>query len=290
MLEENLGRKSRERLEFLEQYLQRGMLILEIGCAEGALGEVIRRNFDVAYYGIEPSLDAKIAISRLDEVWVSINKVPPNLQFDIIIAFHVFEHIHNIGNMMSKLCKLLSSNGIIIFETPNYFGNTRLPWDFNKEHIHLFSPASISCLLEKRGVGVRELSTGHYESAIYDDSMRVVGSKKKGEKELKHNFVDRLQRLLGDRYIIYGIGGDFEALVLPYVKASSVIAIIDSSKDKVGKRVIGKTVQGPGVIDDYLTEIFFIATYRYQNQIIQVLNEKGICRSHIITLQDILEN
>lgn len=287
MLEKNLERKTRERLKFLRQYLQNGMQILELGCAEGSLGEAIKRNLVVTYYGIEPSRDAEIATTKLDKVWGAVKKIPPNMQFNLILAFHALEHIRNIGHIMSKLYELLSDNGIVVIEVPNYFGNKRLPWDFNKEHIHLFNSTSISCLLEERGFNIRELSTGYYESAIYNDSMRIIACKRKRFKELKRNLADRFRQCLGDRYIVYGVGGDFEALVLPYIKASNVFGIIDTSKNKIGKRILGKCVQGSEAIVEYLNERFLIATYRYQEEILKLLDKKGIDKSHIVTLEDI---
>jgi 2-polyprenyl-3-methyl-5-hydroxy-6-metoxy-1,4-benzoquinol methylase len=290
MFEKSLEKKSIERQKFLGQYLKNGMQILELGCAEGALGEAIKRNFAVTYYGIEPSRDAKIARAKLDKVWESVNKISANVQFNLILAFHVLEHIHNIGNIMSKIYKLLSDNGIIVLEVPNYFGNKRLPWDFNKEHIHSFSLTSISCLLEKQGFHIKELSTGNYESAIYNDSMRIIASKRKSFQERKRSLVGRFRQYLGDRYIIYGAGGDLKALVLPYIKASNVLAVIDSSKNKIGKRIIDKVVQGPEAITKYLNQRFLIATYRYQGEILKIITKKGVDKSQIITLEDILEN
>jgi FlaA1/EpsC-like NDP-sugar epimerase len=95
---------------------------------------------------------------------------------------------------------------------------------------------------------------------------------------------------LGDRYIIYGAGGDLKALVLPYIKASNVLAVIDSSKNKIGKRIIDKVVQGPEAITKYLNQRFLIATYRYQGEILKIITKKGVDKSQIITLEDILEN
>lgn len=290
MLENCLKKKNTERLKFLRQYLRKGIQILELGCAEGFLGEAIKRNFAVTYYGIEHSGDAKIATEKLDKVWTSVRKIRQNMRFNLILAFHTLEHIRNIKYIISKLYKLLSENGVIVIEVPNRFGNKRLPWDFHKEHIHSFSPTSIACLLERQGFNIKKLTTGYYESAIYNDSMRVIACKRKSLKELKGNLADCYQRYLGHQCIIYGVGGDFETLVLPYVKASNVLALIDSSKNKIGKRIIGKIVQGPEAIAKYRGERFLIATYRYREEILKILIKKGIHRSQIITLEDILEN
>jgi len=287
MLQKNLKKKSLERLKFLRQYLKKGMKILEVGCAEGALGEAIKRKFQISYYGIEPSRDSGTASTILDGVWGSLKKIPKNIRFNLILSFHALEHINAVVTHISGLYKLLDDDGILILEVPNYFGNKRLPWDFNKEHIHLFSLTSVSRLLEKQGFGISELRTGHYEAAIYNDSMRIIAHKRKSFKKQKCNLGDRFRQYLGNQCIIYGTGGDFEALVLPYIRVSNVFAIIDGSPENIGKRVIGKTVQGPGAVVKYLSKRFLIATYRYQEEIFKILTKKGINKSQIVTLEGI---
>lgn len=288
MLEKDLKNKIAERVKYLRPYLNNGVRILEIGCAEGALGKKIKDNFKVFYCGIEPSHDAEIAATKLDRVWKSVEKVPSKTRFDFIFLFHTLEHVDNIGRLVSTLYSLLSSQGSIVVEVPYCFGNKFLPWDHNKEHTHLFSPASISCLLEKHGFNVREISANHFESAVYNDSMRIIATKRKTFGELKNVMVNRFKQSLGDRYVIYGTGGDFKSLALPYIKAAAVAAILDSSKDKIGKRMLGKIIQGPEALVDHPNEKILIATYRYQKEIIKLLEKRGVKKTRIITLEDVL--
>ena len=285
MLEKSFERKNLERLKFLEVYLQKGMHLLELGCAEGALGEIVQSKYTVIYDGIEPSQDAKIAKTKLHRVWGAVREIPKNMNFDLILAFHVLEHIPNLRNTIAKLYKILSENGMMVLEVPNYYGNKHLPWDFNREHIHLFSLTSVSYLLEKHGFEIKEVSTGNYESAIYNDSMRIVVFKRNGSQERRDDLVKRFQEFLGKRYVIYGTGGDFQSLVSPYVKSGQVVAIMDSSQGKIGKRIIGKIIQGPKMVTKYLKEKFLIASYRYQDEILELLNQEGIDKSRIITLR-----
>jgi len=287
MLEDDLDIKNKERRKFLKKYLYKGMRILELGCAEGSLGAVVKHDAALAYYGAEPSQDARIAETKLDGVWNSINKIPSYLQFDMILAFHVLEHINNTEEVISGFYRLLSDSGPLIIEVPNFSGNKLVPWDFNKEHIHLFSSTSISNLIEKQKFHLRELGTGYYESAIYNDSMRIIACKRKNDREVRCNLYDRFKRFLGDRFVIYGGGGDFESLVSPYIRSSNILCIIDSSKNKIGSKVFGRTVKGPEEITKNLGERFLIATYRYQEEIFDMLNKKGIAKSQIVTLKDI---
>lgn len=286
MLQKEFKKKNKERTSYFKKYLFKGMQLLELGCAEGGLGKLIKQKIDVTYCGIEPSKDLIVARKSINKVWADIDQIPSSIIFDAIFAFHVLEHIDKPKIIVSKLHKRLKPGGVLIAEVPNLSGNKLLPWDHNKEHTHLFSPASVACLLEEAGFNIIALTTGHYESAIYNDSIRVIVRKRKSSAEVKRNLIDHFHEYLGDRFVVYGVGGDFEALVAPYIKNSDVIAVIDSYK--IGKRIIGKTVQGTEVIAQHRNERILIGTYRYQQEIIKLLHSKGINKSKIVTLEDIL--
>jgi len=289
MLEDDFKKKNNYRLEFLKKYLRDGIKILEFGCAEGSLGRAVKRGFKVDYCGIEPSLDAREAKLSLDKVWKSINSVPSSERFDFSLSFLSLEHISNVGRVVSKFYKLLNDKGVIVAEVPCCHGNKLVPWDFNKEHFHLFSPSSISSLFERKGLCLKEFSLGHYESAIYNNSIRLAVVKRKRFKELKNSLCGYFSKYLGSRFVIYGLGGDFEALVKPYIKASNVLAVIDASKDKIGKCLFGRVVQGPQALNKYINEKFLIATYRYQKEILKLLSDRGVNRADIVTLEDIFK-
>jgi SAM-dependent methyltransferase len=279
--------KNKERFNFLKKYLNDKLRILELGCAEGSLGKLIKNSFEVKYSGVEPSGDVEIAKMNLDKIYASIKNIPKNVKFNLIIGFHVLEHINYIKQTISKLYRLLEDNGFVVFEVPNYSGNKRLPWDFNKEHIHLFSAASLSCLLEKCGFKIIGLNSGYHESVVYNDSLRVVACKKEDSRRQQYNLSKRFHDYLGKQFVVYGAGGDLNSLVSPYIKSSDVLAIIDSSEDKIGKRLMGKTIQGPGAVKNYSNKKFLLATYRFQNEILKLLVDKGVNKTRIVTLEDI---
>jgi FlaA1/EpsC-like NDP-sugar epimerase len=108
--------------------------------------------------------------------------------------------------------------------------------------------------------------------------------------EKRRNLIKRFQELLGKCCVIYGAGGDFSTLVSPYLKSEQVVAIIDSSEEKIGKRIIGKIVQSPRMVCKYLNNKFLISSYRYQNEIQKFLKKKGVGKPQIITLEDIFRS
>ena len=289
LLEMSVAIKNGERAAFIKRFLKKGQKILELGCAEGSLGELIRRSFSVSYYGLEPSEDAKTAKLKLNGLWNSAQAIPGNFKFDLILGFHVLEHICVVEKIVPELCRLLKDDGRLVFEVPCHSGNDRVPWDFNKEHAHLFSAASLACLFENRGFEIESLTTGHYESAVYSNSIRIVARKKRASQRQKADLSQRIKRLLGRRYVVYGVGGDFRGLVSPYLVRADVRAVMDGSRGNIGKSVMGKRIEGPEAIGSYTDSKFLVATYRYQSEILEVLASRGVHKSRIVTLEDILK-
>ena len=85
-------RKFMDRLNEIKPYVSSGMKLLEIGCAEGMLGQEIKALAQLTYYGIEPSHDGERARFILDAVYHNIDEIKLGEErFDGILAFHVLE-------------------------------------------------------------------------------------------------------------------------------------------------------------------------------------------------------
>lgn len=106
----------------LRKYGIKKMLILEIGCGAGsqletlskngnkvvgsdinikALGEAKKRGFEVFYQDIEKDIES-------------------NLQYDVVCAFDVLEHIKNDEAVLKNIYKLLKKDGFFIFTVPAF--------------------------------------------------------------------------------------------------------------------------------------------------------------------------
>ena len=267
MAKNDLEKKDRERVRFLKTYLHNGMRILELGCAEGSLGKAVKNSAKVIYCGVEPSKDRASARAGFEKVWTSLKNIPSKRRFDLISAFHVIEHIPDLKDTLNSVYRLLCDDGILVIEVPNYFGNRKLPWDFHKEHIHMFGPASIACLLERHGFFIKEIVSGHYESVLYNDSIRIAAYKRTDPAKLKRDLIDRFRRLLGSRFVVYGAGGDFEALVAPYIRSSDLVAIIDSSRSRIGNKLLNNWTYRNNSYIHYRTLTFKKPIFFYQKSL-----------------------
>ncbi len=233
----HLQRKFRDRLATVAPLLRAGNLILEIGCAEGAFGAQVKALADVDYAGLEISRDAELAAARLDRVFHQPAARLAADGFDLLLAFHVLEHIADIRAELGQWRRLVAPAGALLIEVPNAAGHPLRDWDTHPEHLHFFTAASLSALLAHAGLSVESLSSGHYESPVYPDSLRAVARPALTAPEKTERLLDRIQSLLPGPFIVYGIGGDFRNCLLPILDRLPVVALVDSDPGRLGEKV-----------------------------------------------------
>ncbi len=151
---------TRRRCYFIKEKISKKQKILEVGSGHGFFIDIMHKN-GYSIIGTEISKDknkllkdtttAKILDLDLTEEDIKIK----NNQ--MIIMFHVLEHIKNPIEFLKNLKKLLTSTGEIIIEVPN-LNDVQLKvnkeyskWFWQLGHIHYFSPRSLKLVLKKAG-------------------------------------------------------------------------------------------------------------------------------------------
>jgi SAM-dependent methyltransferase len=159
------------RAELISEFLknENKLVIGDIGAGFGIfLEELYKLRPTYRLIAIEPSNEmAEICREKGFEV---IPKLIEDVNgfdasFDVLIAFELFEHLHNPEDFVQKVSKLLKPGGILIFTTLNGLGfdiqvlgeksNSISP----PHHINFFNPRSASILLENNGYEIIEAST-----------------------------------------------------------------------------------------------------------------------------------
>lgn len=229
------------RTASLRGLLRDGLRILEVGCAEGALGHRIKQEFQVHYVGLEPSKDADTARHVLDRLFAShaeLLAADPAAQFDLILSFHVLEHIPNVAAELASWGRLCTPTTQLLLEVPHEAGHPLLALDRNAEHLHQFSTASMATLLQRQGFTVQQLSTEHFESAVYPDSLRIAARPNLSAVQRQAALLSRLEGLFPNGFAVYGIGGDFHNYLLPLLPRLSpgrLRALHDSNAERFGQ-------------------------------------------------------
>jgi SAM-dependent methyltransferase len=238
----DLNRKLADRLADISPLLSDGQRVLEIGCAEGRLGARVKGLARVEYTGVEPSGDAEAAVRVLDRVVRGTSADLTDGPYDLLLAFHVLEHIPDVATEVAHWRRLLGVSGTALLEVPEETGHRLLSWDAHVEHLHYFTAASLAALCERSGFQPTSLTSGHFESVVYPDSLRLLARRRIPEPIRREALVARFRSFFPGPFAVYGIGGDFRNYVEPLLGTLLVTALIDSNPDRQGARIGDLTV------------------------------------------------
>ena len=157
------------KLRLILRHKPLGNRVLEIGCAQGKFLNDLPPTFKK--FGVEINENGRRYIQEhYPEITVyqddieSENFGDCSTKYDIILMWHVLEHIKDPSAFLQRLSSLLNKNGVFIFEVPNRnslgFRLTRKKWFHLDTPRHLFhyNQRSLKQLLNQQGLKVIEYS------------------------------------------------------------------------------------------------------------------------------------
>lgn len=139
--------------------------VLEIGCLEGRFLHYLKTLYGCNVLGIDVNRD----IAHKGMETLGINILTENIEttsslkhnaFDIVVMFHLLEHVKSPVGVVRKAHKSLREGGRIIVEIPN--GKTE---PYTPDHYHFFSRDSLRKTLENCFHGVRIWEDHYRDSA-----------------------------------------------------------------------------------------------------------------------------
>jgi len=163
--------------------LEKNSLVVDLGSNVGVLLQGFKEN-QMRVVGIEPSVNiVRIAIENGIETipaFFSMDAVNEILEkhghASILTATNVFAHIDDLDDFMNTTDKLLTDDGIFVFEAP-YFLHllNNLEYDtIYHEHLSYLSIKPLKLFFEKHGYEIFDIK----EVTIHGGSLRVFVSKK----------------------------------------------------------------------------------------------------------------
>lgn len=138
---------------------------VEIGCSTGeTIGLLAERG--VQGWGVDTSEAAiEQARARFPQVGFTVGTTPIlDAPVDAALMMHVIEHVPSPIDVLHDVRSLVTDGGIIYLRTPNYAGAAaqvlRGAWpDFLAEHLHYFTPHSITIALSASGWHLENVRT-----------------------------------------------------------------------------------------------------------------------------------
>ena len=226
--------------------------VLEIGCYDGYVLYYLKKiGFSVT--GCDPShgadigqrfgLDIKKRFFSTDEFQKE------NLDYDCIIFRHFLEHIPRPVDFLKTLPKVLTPEGLIVFEVPNVeiflkSGGTGV---FSFQHLQYFSKTSISRLVKEAGLRlincietaenlVVVAAQGTSDESITNDNILILCRDfKTNMTKKKDTLWTMLEKFDGQDFILWGAGGYSASIMEMYeVPSNRIKCMVDSDKKKWG--------------------------------------------------------
>jgi ADP-heptose:LPS heptosyltransferase/2-polyprenyl-3-methyl-5-hydroxy-6-metoxy-1,4-benzoquinol methylase/glycosyltransferase involved in cell wall biosynthesis len=164
--------------QLLARYNPSPERLLEIGCSHGGFLSYARQHGAKDVVGVEvDETTCAFARSRFDLPHVVSGLFPdielPFQNFDMITGFDVIEHFRDPLQGMQAVADHLTDDGMFIFQTPCYRGESASWAQFKaEEHLFLYNEQSVRLLFERCGLTVTEILPGYFR-----DDMFVIGRK-----------------------------------------------------------------------------------------------------------------
>jgi 2-polyprenyl-3-methyl-5-hydroxy-6-metoxy-1,4-benzoquinol methylase len=167
--------RARQYLSMISNSIQKPR-ILDIGCAEGRLLNSFLK-YGCECYGVEHQSYPKERFIKSDRIQYITGDLGfldcKEDFFDIIILWHVLEHMDNPASAIKRIYDLLSPDGIFILAVPNFSSleaklfkqswfHLDIPW-----HKYHFTKRFLKLLVEKNNFKIIESSTFCIEQNVY---------------------------------------------------------------------------------------------------------------------------
>jgi 2-polyprenyl-3-methyl-5-hydroxy-6-metoxy-1,4-benzoquinol methylase len=160
-----------QRTEMLKYVPASVGAVLDVGCAAGGFGSLLKNKFGCTVWGIEPNKDAaSVAATKLDKVYNSFFHSEIDLEdkkFDVIFFNDVLEHLPDPWNALHTARKFLNQGGCVVASIPNilhfeiiYKILKERDWKYedagvmDRTHLRFFTKKSIIRMFEDCGFRV----------------------------------------------------------------------------------------------------------------------------------------
>jgi SAM-dependent methyltransferase len=176
VLEKIVDRITKRRARWIDKKIRGHSRVLEIGCGRGLLLKALS-HLGHECHGTERS---NLAATRAQSiVGVKIYTKPleqcrlPENYFDVVILWHVLEHLEYPAQTLTHVTNLLRKRGVLIIEVPNLSSwQARLAgkhWfhlDIER-HLYHFTAKGLNILLESRGLQIVKMTTFSWEQCPF---------------------------------------------------------------------------------------------------------------------------
>jgi hypothetical protein len=262
----------RSYVERFERMVPKNAAILDLGCGDGRLCQLLR---EAGWQHVTGATD-------IDATGVG---------WDFIILAHVLEHVRDVRGFLRKLYDKLTVDGKLWIEVPDPTILNDAPFQqFSTEHINYFSLATLSYCLRSAGFRVKDASYKNH--AIYAESDRGVELTRMSEIGLTQYIdasygmemrIENSLSFLPDKYVVWGTGTlALRLLGAGRIDPKKILGFVDSNPNYQGKVIEGVEVMTPEWLRG-ISEPILVASVGRRDEIVAQIKEMGL-PNEVITL------
>lgn len=157
------------RIDLANNVVEPGRRLLDLGCGDGVLGELLKSRFDEVA-GIDVSEPALAAAKQRGVVThqVNVDEEPlpfPDAHFDAVTCLDLIEHVFEPRVLVREIARVLALGGSLYIAFPNMryalrikeiiagrFPKTSgdIAYSYDGGHLHYYTPADVRALLEEQ--------------------------------------------------------------------------------------------------------------------------------------------
>lgn len=291
--------------------------VLDVGCANGGLLQVLKGLGFRNLVGIDPSPACVKNTHSIgcESFCGDLAHLPAEIgRFDAVILTSVLEHVLDVKSAISALVSVCADNGRIFLEVPDaagYADYLHAPFqDINTEHINHFSLASLCNLMHQFGftpvlekhvivhgpsglefpgleVGYERGSYDVQQSWEIDQAFRGQMERYIRESSAMMQRIDQHLRTViatSKEVIVWGTGQlTMKLLCDTVLKDAKVVAFVDGNPVNVGKTLRGVPIIRPDQVKNQSAPII-LATLLHSGGIRHRINSLGL-KNPVVTLQ-----
>ncbi|MCC6217392.1 MAG: class I SAM-dependent methyltransferase [Polyangiaceae bacterium] len=161
-------RRSGELFHWAAAWLPAGGAVLDFGGGNGALlATFVEHGYRAGVVDYVPH-----AVPGVERLGSTLDEVPPEQRFDVVLASHVLEHLAAPVAVLERLRDRLAPGGVLVVEVPLEIVGGLPRFEEPVTHVSFFSEDSLSVALERAGLEVLQVGV---EASTFESGARKLG-------------------------------------------------------------------------------------------------------------------
>jgi len=229
---------------FIEKYNLKSRLILEVGCGNGDILEILRE-LKCNFHGME--YKAEFVENLEKEGYKVFFGYPSEIQdlnlenlYSAFLSLNVLEHAPNIKDFLLGIRKMLNPDAVGLIEVPNFdmIVAKNMISEFMLDHLTYFDRATLQLALESSGfeiIEIKEVWHNYMLSAVVKlrPPLNISHSVRQWNL-LKNEIHELFSTYTKDEICVWGAGHQSLATISILELHNHIQFIVDSSKSKQG--------------------------------------------------------